>query len=121
MTPLGLILVIHGSRYPGTEGQLRALVEAMRKLRPLDHVMGAFLEILQPSVPIAIQRLVEDKAEKIVILPYLMLDGRHSREDLPNMARDARILYPNISIQVAPPVGVRLEVLSLLLDGAGLK
>jgi sirohydrochlorin ferrochelatase len=113
------VLVIHGSRFPGTEAQLRALVEALRDLRPHDRVQGAFLEILQPSVSTAIQQLVEEGATTIVILPYLMLDGRHSREDLPKMARDAQSLHPNIVVQVAPPVGVRSEVLSLLLEGAG--
>jgi len=119
MSPLGFVLVIHGSRDPGTAEQLSALVEALRRLRPHDRVVGAFLEILQPSVDMAIQHLVEEGATTIVLLPYLMLDGRHSREDLPQIARDARVLHPNLVVHVAPPVGVRSEILSMLLEGAG--
>jgi sirohydrochlorin ferrochelatase len=119
MSPLGFVLVIHGSRYPGTAEQLSALVDALRRLRPGDRVVGAFLEILQPTVGAAIQQLVEEGSTTIVLLPYLMLDGRHSREDLPAMAREAETRHPNLVVRVAPPVGVRTEVLALLLAGAG--
>ena len=119
MSSLGLVLVIHGSRYPGTVEQMSSLVDTLQALRPVDRVAGAYLEILSPSVAQVIDALVEEGLRKLVLLPYFVLDGRHTREDLPRLADAARARHPGLEVRVGPPLGVRREVLAMLLVGAG--
>ena len=120
MSTMGLVLVIHGSRYPGTVEQMSALVDTLQSLRPADRVLGAYLELLSPNVDQAIDTLVAEGLRNVILVPYFMLDGRHTREDLPRLADVAMARHPGLAIQVGPPVGVRREVLSLLLAGAGI-
>ena len=54
----------------------------------------------------------------ILVLPYLLLHGRHSRADLPRFAAEAEARHPGVAITVGPPVGVSEVVLQVLLDAA---
>jgi sirohydrochlorin ferrochelatase len=120
MSTLGLVLVIHGSRYPGTVEQMSALLDTLQALRPADRVAGAYLEILSPNVGQVIDTLVAEGRREVVLLPYFVLDGRHTREDLPRLATEAMARHPGLAVRVGPPVGVRRDVLAGLLAGAGL-
>jgi sirohydrochlorin cobaltochelatase len=114
----GLVVVDHGSRWPGAEAHLDELVTTLKKMRPDDLVAGAHLEFSPPTVPEAIDAVVAQGAGRILVLPYLLLHGRHSRADLPRFAAEAEARHPGVAITVGPPVGVSEVVLQVLLDAA---
>jgi sirohydrochlorin ferrochelatase len=114
----GLVIVDHGSRWPGAEAYLAELVATLKKMRPDDLVAGAHLELAPPTVPEAIDDLVAQGAQEVLVLPYLLLHGRHSRADLPRFAAEAEARHPGVVVTVGPPVGVSEVVLQVLLDAA---
>jgi sirohydrochlorin ferrochelatase len=115
----GIVLVDHGSRRPSAETQLDELVAVLRRLRPADLVFGAHLEFMPPTVAEAIDQAVGQGAQHVFLLPYLLLHGRHSRDDLPRLAAQAEVRHPGTVVTVGPPVGVSEVVLRLLLEAAG--
>jgi sirohydrochlorin cobaltochelatase len=113
-----LVVVDHGSRWPGGEAHLGELVATLKKMRPDDLVAGAHLEFSGPTVPAAIDEVVAQGARRVLVLPYLLLHGRHSRADLPRFAAEAEARHPGVAVSVGPPVGVSEVVLQVLLDAA---
>jgi sirohydrochlorin cobaltochelatase len=87
-------------------------------MRPDDLVAGAHLEFSPPTVPEAIDEIVAQGARQVLVLPYLLLHGRHSRADLPRFATEAQARHPGVVVTVGPPVGVSEVVLQVLLDAA---
>ncbi len=114
----GLVVVDHGSRWPGAEAHLADLVATLKRMRPDDLVAGAHLELSPPTVPAAIDELVAQGARQVLVLPYLLLHGRHSRADLPRFAAEAESRHPGVVVTVGPPVGVSEVVLQVLLAAA---
>jgi sirohydrochlorin cobaltochelatase len=68
-------------------------------------VLVAFLEIERPSIPAAFQALVEAGMDEVVLLPFFLLPGRHTRRDLPALVRAARRAYPRVRFRLAPSIG----------------
>jgi sirohydrochlorin cobaltochelatase len=88
-------------------------------MRPADVVAGAHLEFSPPTVPEAIDDVVARGAHRVLVLPYLLLHGRHSLADLPRFAAEAEARHPGVEVTVGPPVGVSETVLQVLLAAAG--
>jgi len=112
-------VVDHGSRWPGAAAYLPQLVTTLEKMRPDAIVAGAHLEFSSPTVPEAIDAVVARGASRVLVLPYLLLHGRHSLADLPRFAEEAKARHPGVAVTVGPPVGVSEIVLQVLLEAAG--
>ena len=53
----------------------------------------AYLEITPPSIGEAIEGCARKGADRIFILPYFLLKGRHTQSDIPRIVRQARKKY----------------------------
>lgn len=115
-----LLLVAHGSRRRASNDEVKLLVERLR-----NHASGqfasieyAFLELAKPSIPDAIDALVSQGCDEIVVLPYFLSAGTHVAEDIPAIVDDKKTQYPNIPIELAPHIGSSQDMLDLLLSAA---
>lgn len=109
-----LILVAHGSKAKGLEPAFRRVGAALARERAAGRVVCAYLEINRPSIAEAVDRAVEKGARRIVIMPYFLLIGRHTSEDIPRIAGDCRRRHPNASIRLAPYLGFDKSLVRLV-------
>lgn len=117
---LGLLLVDHGSRRAESNAQLVDMAARVRVLRPNAVVAAAHMEIAQPDIAAGIALLVAAGVTEIVVLPYFLSDGRHSREDVPALVAAAVAAHPGISARVGAALGPHDVLAQLLLTRAGL-
>lgn len=110
-----LLFVAHGTPMePANAPIVRAADVVGRRLGFGDSLVG-YLDCNDPTIPAAIDQLVDAGYRRLVILPYFLHIGRHVRTDLPNHFAAARERHPNIEIIVAH----HLDYDPLLVNVAG--
>eukprot|EP01082_Thalassiosira_pseudonana_P012429 g11437.t1 g11437 contig5:856889-858025(-) len=98
---LGILLIDHGSKRQASNEHLHDIAvmyqqildkkEVSNKRSDNLVVRGAHMEIAEPSILSTLRSLlVEDKATKIVCVPYFLSPGRHATVDVPNLINEAQ-------------------------------
>jgi sirohydrochlorin cobaltochelatase len=112
----GIILFAHGSREPQWARPFESLAAALSK----SHVVRlAYLELMEPSLGEAIASLARDGVQSIRLVPVFLAAGRHLREDLPRLAAQARSRFPQLKIEVEPPIGEQEPVIDAIAAAIG--
>ena len=75
----------------------------------------AFLELAEPSISSGVSECVEQGADEITVLPYLLSAGRHVVSDIPAELEKAKKIYPNVDIKVAPYLGSAQSIPDVLI------
>jgi sirohydrochlorin ferrochelatase len=114
----GFIVFAHGSRVESANQAVRDV--AARMAESGEHtVEPAFLELGQPDLAGAVQRLSAAGVSRIVVIPYFLTLGTHLRRDLPRLVREASMsLGGKIQMEVTPPLDGHPALLAALLDRA---
>jgi sirohydrochlorin cobaltochelatase len=110
----GIVLFGHGSRDPAWREPMDAVAARVRAQSPGALVKCAFLELQQPSLPLAVEALAAAGVREVTVLPMFLGVGKHAREDLPRLVDVVRARYPELTLVVLPSVGESGPVLDLL-------
>ena len=100
------LLVDHGSRAEEANESLVKMAELVQSRVGEGIVVAhAHMEIAAPTVPDTIAALVGKGAKNIVVVPYFLAPGRHSRKDIPALVSDAGVAHPHVLFVDAEPLG----------------
>ena len=113
----GIVIFAHGSRIESANQAVRDVVDRMAELETY-LVEPAFLELGQPDLAGAVERLVSRGAARIIVIPYFLTLGTHLQRDLPRLAAQVARHYQNVEIQVTSPLDGHPALLQALLDRA---
>lgn len=111
-----IVLVDHGSRAEAANLLIEQVAEALRARLPGRRVEAAHMELAQPDLPAAIAACVAGGATQIVVHPYFLAPGRHSREDIPRLVAEAATRHPGVTIRVSEPLGLHPGLLDAVID-----
>lgn len=113
-----LILVDHGSKVEEANRLLEKVAETIRSSPDcrFDIVEACHMEIAEPDISRAFEKCVKSGADRIVVHPYFLVPGRHSKTDIPRMAREAASKYPDISFTVTEPLGLHENIVKVVLE-----
>lgn len=112
-----LLLVAHGTRSEAGAAECRALADRVRDLRPGLRVEVGNLELAEPSIEQAVDRLVADGARTVTAVPLLLFRARHAKRDIPDALDAQRRRVPGLRVRYAgAPLGVRPELLDLVAE-----
>lgn len=92
------------------------LASMLMEQRPGWMVRCAHLELSEPHVPEVIDACVRRGAREIFLHPFFLLPGRHTREDLPRLAEEARQRHPDVGIHVTETLGLDPKLVEIVLD-----
>jgi len=109
----GLILFAHGSRDREWARPFEQLAAKLSRQTEAS-VRLAYLELMQPSLGDAIDRLVADGAKFVRIVPLFLGAGGHTKHDLPKLAAAARERHPGIDLTLEPPIGEQPSVIEAI-------
>jgi sirohydrochlorin ferrochelatase len=99
-----LIIVDHGSTRPAANRMLDEVVALVRQRNP-DPVYAAHMELAEPSIAAAFDTAVAAGADFILVFPYFLSPGRHSREDIPRLCAQAAARHPGVNWHCCGPIG----------------
>jgi len=96
----GYIIFAHGSRLEEANVQVRAVANRMAESGGYDLVEVAFLDCAPPDLVTSVGSLVNRGADRVVVIPYFLTEGRHTSKDLPRIAGEASRIYKNVPIDI---------------------
>lgn len=114
----GIAVFAHGSSVPEANQAVLEVVCAAAELGGFDLVETAFLELAEPSLPVAVERLVARGATRILVVPYFLTLGIHLRRDLPRIVEEISRIHQGMEIRIAPPLDGHPALSQVLRDRA---
>lgn len=112
----GVAIFAHGSAIESANESVRAVVADFKKASELQLVEPAFLELGKPDLVGAIERLMEQGATSIVVVPYFLTLGKHLQRDLPRIVGEIQQQHPGVPIEVTPPLDGHPMLASILVE-----
>ena len=116
--PRGLLLFAHGARDAAWAVPFEAVLTRVRMLQPDAQVVLAFLELMQPDLAGAAQRLVEHGCRRVEVVPLFLGTGGHVRRDLPQLVQALRQHHPGTDWLLHDPVGEHPDVIEAIARAA---
>ena len=102
-----LVVVAHGSRRAASNDEVRelacALAGMLSDVFPIVEV--GFLELAEPLIPAALERVIAAGATDISVFPYFLSAGRHVVTDVPEEVKTVQEKYPQLSIKMLTHLG----------------
>ncbi|MCB0062337.1 MAG: sirohydrochlorin chelatase [Caldilineaceae bacterium] len=96
-----LLFVAHGTPLAPANAPIVRTAEIVGKELGYGVSTVAYLDCNQPTIPDAIDQLVDEGYRKLVIQPYFLHLGRHVRTDLPALFAAAQSRHPQVEIRAA--------------------
>jgi sirohydrochlorin ferrochelatase len=113
-----LLLIAHGSRQEEANADLHHAVAALRRRSEFAVVEPAFLELAEPTIEDGAAKCVAQGAGRVILLPYFLSAGTHVRLDLTAMCRQLAMRFPEVSFDLAEPLGRHPLLVDMLGDRA---
>jgi sirohydrochlorin ferrochelatase len=82
-------------------------------------VRFAHMELAPPSIDDGVAACTAAGATEIVVHPFFLAPGMHSRRDVPRLAREAA-RRQGVRVRVSPPLGVHDLLVDVILERIGL-
>lgn len=113
--PKVVLIVSHGSREASANREFVRLVEKFRKRHPSWKVAHAYLDVVGPSIPMALEKLAQGKTTgRIDVLPYFLFRARHVKKDIPAILKAFAKDHPKFELRLAQPLGDDARILDIL-------
>lgn len=109
-----LVLFAHGARAASWAVPFQRLRALTAERRPDCEVTLAFLELMPPSLPDEVARLVAQGTNEIAIVPVFLGQGGHLLRDLPALVEQLHAAYPDLRLSTVPAVGEDPDVLAAM-------
>ncbi|HTQ38931.1 MAG TPA: sirohydrochlorin chelatase [Pirellulales bacterium] len=79
----GLLLVGHGTQNSNGLAEFWAVARQVAELAGEFLVESCFLELAEPSIPEALERLLRQGVERLTVVPLLLFAAGHAKHDIP--------------------------------------
>ncbi len=113
----GIIVVGHGSRSKDARDAFYKIVEQLKESMGTD-VEACFMEISEPFIPEAIEKLYSKGIREIKVLPYFLFSGIHIKEDIPEILLSEKNKHSDLKIYMAQPIGYHEALIDILKERA---
>ena len=117
-THSALLVMVHGSPRPASNGAMFEVVEQVRATNAFDLVSVGFMELNEPTIPAAIDELVASGATEVVAVPYFLHTGTHVADDLPTLLETAQQKYPTVAFTMGDYLGHDPALMDVLAERA---
>ena len=112
----GIVVFAHGSRVEAANEAVRAAARELARAGGFEHVEAAFLELGEPGLSGAVDRLARAGVRSVLVLPYFLTLGLHLERDLPRIVDQIQRAHKDLDIRVAPPLEGHPALVGILLD-----
>ena len=116
-----MIVIAHGSREEESNQAFLDFIDKFRKSEDNKFVQPAFLELFKPTIPQAIDLCVEEGAEEIMVVPFMLLPGKHVKTHIPEFIQQAKMKYPQLDFHYTGPLADHPGMLDILAHKAATK
>ena len=108
----GMLLVGHGTRDAQGVAEFLETARLVAARVPDVAVEPGFLELAEPSIENALERLVEYDPREVIVVPLLLFAADHAKQDIPIDVATAAARFPHLKIRHAEPLGCHKKILA---------
>lgn len=101
----GILLFAHGARDAAWARPFESIAAHMRTQHAGGPVALAYLELMQPGLPEAVDTLVSAGCQAITVVPMFLGAGGHMRRDLPALIEQLRSTHPAVQLHSTCAIG----------------
>lgn len=112
----GLIVFAHGSRVAEANEAVHQVARDAAAQCGVELWAAAFLELAEPDLNTALERLVALGVRRIVVMPYFLTMGIHLQRDLPALLREASSRYSQVELVCSPPLDGHSSLADIVAD-----
>lgn len=112
----GVLIVGHGSRRAEANHDVRNAARLIGERGGFSLVEAAFLEIEHPNISEGFKSLIQRGAQTVIVHPYFLSPGRHTRGDLPREVDAVAGCFPGVSYQITEPLSAHSLVIEASLE-----
>lgn len=113
LSPPAVLLIGHGTRSATGVAEFHSLAEQLRAALPSRTCLSGFLELVEPSVPKALETLCQQGHQQITALPALLMAAGHIKNDLPALLKAFQAEHPGVEIRIGADLGVHPNLLQI--------
>ncbi len=111
----GIVLVDHGSKLAAANLMLEEVAALFSEAMGVAVVEPAHMELAEPTIEHAFAKCIARGARRIIVQPYFLSPGRHSRVDIPRLTAEAAKPFAGIEYVVGEPLGVDANMNAVIL------
>jgi uroporphyrin-III C-methyltransferase len=111
-----VLVVGHGSRREEANEDVRLAALRIGERGKFPLVVAAFLEIAKPTIAEGYAQLVAAGARHIIVHPYFLSPGRHTRGDIPVEVQAAANRHPDVTYQITGPLAAHPLVIDAAIE-----
>jgi sirohydrochlorin ferrochelatase len=111
-----VVFIGHGSRTAKGNEEFIQFVQSLLEKMDVPIKGYGFLEKATPSIIQAVATAIEAGANKVTVIPVLLLSGVHANQDIPKELLVAKEKYPNVSILYGDPLGIDQHMVEIIQD-----
>jgi uroporphyrin-III C-methyltransferase len=113
---VGILVVGHGSRREEANADVREAARLIARRGSFAFVEPAFLEIVSPTIEEGFASLIRRGAGHVVVHPYFLSPGRHTRGDIPVEVEEAASRHPGVTYQITEPLAAHPSVIDASIE-----
>ncbi len=118
MTNEVILLVAHGARDPGNEGnrEVEAFAELWRARHPDTDIQVCWIEYAEILLAAGLEKAATTAGAggRVLVLPLILNPAGHIRGDIPQALDAARLAHPTVEFRYAPHLGTTQQLLKAL-------
>jgi sirohydrochlorin ferrochelatase len=118
-----LILVDHGSKVREANDLLVDITNIIgnKNNTGFDIVTYSHMELAEPTIEQAYEHCIKNGAKEIIVHPYFLAPGRHSKKDIPEMVEKVARKHPDVKYYVTEPLGIHEKIIEVILERSRLR
>lgn len=112
-SPPAVLLIGHGTRLAAGVTEFHALADQLQQALPDRTCLAGFLELVEPSLPAALERLRQQGFRRVTALPALLMAAGHVKNDIPVILNAFQAAHPEMTIAFGADLGVHPNLLQV--------
>ncbi|MDQ5908379.1 MAG: hypothetical protein QG599_470 [Pseudomonadota bacterium] len=110
-SPPAVLLIGHGTRRAAGVAEFHHLADQLQQALPDRTCLAAFLELVEPGIPAALDTLQQQGFRCITALPALLMAAGHVKNDIPVMLKAFQTEHPDVDITFGADLGIHPNLL----------
>ncbi len=112
-SPPAVLLIGHGTRLAAGVAEFHALADQLQQALPDRTCLAGFLELVEPSLPAALEQLRQQGFQRVTALPALLMAAGHVKNDIPVILNAFQAAHPEMMITFGADLGVHPNLLQV--------
>lgn len=110
-----IVYIGHGSRLEEGIQHFRNFIGSVKKEINIPVQKIAYLEINSPSIEETMEKVIQNGATSILVVPVLLFAAAHYKRDIPDELRKVKNKYPFVHFIVTAPLDIHEKMIDLVV------